>query len=100
MRDAYIFDAVRTPRGLGKKKGSLYEVSPIDLLVTVFKDIYQRNFRLSHLCKAVGITGDLENPEQLLGKRVKLRVIPYYRTYLGKRYLNHKITRFHPADQT
>lgn len=43
MRDAYIFDAVRTPRGLGKKKGSLYEVSPIDLLVTVFKALEKRN---------------------------------------------------------
>jgi len=43
MRDAYIFDAVRTPRGLGKKKGSLYEVSPIELLMTVFKALEERN---------------------------------------------------------
>lgn len=43
MRDAYIFDVVRTPRGLGKKKGSLYEVSPIELLVTVFKALEGRN---------------------------------------------------------
>jgi len=43
MREAYIFDAVRTPRGLGKKKGSLYEVAPIELLMTVFKAMEQRN---------------------------------------------------------
>ena len=68
------------------------------LLATVFKDIYRRNFRLSHLCNAAGITGELKNPEQLIGKMVKLRVVPYYRTYMGKNYLNHKITRFHPVD--
>lgn len=43
MGDAYIFDAVRTPRGLGKKTGRLYEVSPIELLVTVFKALEKRN---------------------------------------------------------
>jgi acetyl-CoA C-acetyltransferase len=32
MPDAYIFDAVRTPRGRGKDNGSLYTVRPIDLL--------------------------------------------------------------------
>ena len=37
MAEAYIFDAVRTPRGIGKEKGSLYTVRPTDLLVTVAK---------------------------------------------------------------
>jgi len=32
-KSAFIYDAVRTPRGKGKKDGSLYEVKPIDLLV-------------------------------------------------------------------
>ncbi len=32
MAQAFIFDAVRTPRGKGKKDGSLYEVKPVDLL--------------------------------------------------------------------
>jgi acetyl-CoA C-acetyltransferase len=32
MASALIFDAVRTPRGKGKKDGSLYEVKPVDLL--------------------------------------------------------------------
>ncbi|MCA9666786.1 MAG: acetyl-CoA C-acetyltransferase [Myxococcales bacterium] len=43
MADAYIFDAVRTPRGIGKDKGSLHTVRPTDLLVTVLKAIQERN---------------------------------------------------------
>ena len=43
MTEAYIFDAVRTPRGKGKKDGSLYEVKPIDLLVGVLKALRQRH---------------------------------------------------------
>ncbi len=42
--EAYIFDAIRTPRGKGKTgKGTLYEVKPIDLLVTLFKALKERN---------------------------------------------------------
>ena len=42
--EAYIFDAVRTPRGRGKKgKGSLYEVRPVELLVSLFKALEKRN---------------------------------------------------------
>ena len=29
MADAYIFDAVRTPRGKGKKDGSLHQATPV-----------------------------------------------------------------------
>ncbi|HLP20763.1 MAG TPA: hypothetical protein VK174_10695, partial [Chitinophagales bacterium] len=43
MREAYIYDSVRTPRGRGKKSGSLYEVKPIDLLSTLFKALHKRN---------------------------------------------------------
>ena len=32
MSEAYIIDAIRTPRGKGKKDGSLHEVKPISLL--------------------------------------------------------------------
>ncbi len=41
-RDAYIFEAIRTPRGRGKTTGSLYEVKPIDLLTTLFAELKQR----------------------------------------------------------
>src|SRR5688572_25912489 len=43
MREAYIYDSVRTPRGRGKKSGSLYEIKPIDLLATLFRSLHKRN---------------------------------------------------------
>ncbi len=43
MQEAYIFDAVRTPRGKGKKSGSLHEVRPIELLKTVLVALRERN---------------------------------------------------------
>ncbi|GIK55995.1 MAG: acetyl-CoA C-acetyltransferase [Chloroflexi bacterium] len=41
-QEAYIFDAIRTPRGKGKSNGSLYEVAPIDLLATLMRAMQQR----------------------------------------------------------
>lgn len=43
MTEAYIYDAVRTPRGRGKADGSLHEVQPIQLLTSVLKEIQTRN---------------------------------------------------------
>ncbi|GAB3176292.1 acetyl-CoA C-acetyltransferase [Telluribacter humicola] len=43
MAEAYIYDAVRTPRGRGKSDGSLHDVQPIQLLTTVLKEIRDRN---------------------------------------------------------
>ncbi|MBT9462570.1 acetyl-CoA C-acetyltransferase [Hydrogenophaga sp.] len=43
MSEAFLFDAVRTPRGKGKKDGSLHEVKPIDLLAGVLTHLQQRN---------------------------------------------------------
>ncbi len=43
MTDAYIFDAIRTPRGKGKTSGSLYEVKPVDLLTTCLTALQNRN---------------------------------------------------------
>ena len=31
MTEAYIYDAVRTPRGKGKKSGSLHEITALEL---------------------------------------------------------------------
>ena len=39
MSEAYIIDAIRTPRGKGKKDGSLYEVKPITLLSNLLKEL-------------------------------------------------------------
>ena len=40
--DAYIYDAVRTPRGKGKKDGALHEVRPVNLLGGLLKEIPKR----------------------------------------------------------
>jgi len=42
MTHAFIYDAVRTPRGKGKKDGSLHEVKPVDLLAGVLTALQQR----------------------------------------------------------
>ncbi len=43
MTDAFIYDAVRTPRGRGKVDGSLHEVSTLGLAVTALEAIKSRN---------------------------------------------------------
>ncbi|WP_428664256.1 acetyl-CoA C-acetyltransferase [Runella sp.] len=43
MAEAFIYDAVRTPRGRGKSDGSLHDVQPVQLLTSVLKEIQQRN---------------------------------------------------------
>jgi acetyl-CoA C-acetyltransferase len=43
MTDAYIFDAVRTPRGKGKKTGTLAETSPMSLVTTTLNALRDRN---------------------------------------------------------
>ena len=43
MTEAYIFDAVRTPRGKGKKDGSLHQATPVWLLSTLLRALQQRN---------------------------------------------------------
>ncbi len=42
MSEAYIYDHVRTPRGKGKKDGSLHQAAPIWLLRTLFHALQQR----------------------------------------------------------
>ena len=43
MTDAYIFDAVRTPRGKGKADGSLHQVTPVHLLGNMLDGLRTRN---------------------------------------------------------
>jgi len=43
MAEAYIYDAVRTPRGRGKKDGALHECSTLKLATTVLGAIRERN---------------------------------------------------------
>ena len=43
MSEAFVYDAIRTPRGKGKKDGSLYEVKPVNLLAGLLTDLQQRH---------------------------------------------------------
>jgi acetyl-CoA C-acetyltransferase len=43
MTEAFVYDAIRTPRGKGKKDGSLYEVKPVNLLAGVLTELQRRN---------------------------------------------------------
>ncbi|MCR9165063.1 MAG: acetyl-CoA C-acetyltransferase [Nannocystaceae bacterium] len=43
MPDAYVYDAVRTPRGRGKESGSLYTTRPIDLLAQALRALGERS---------------------------------------------------------
>jgi acetyl-CoA C-acetyltransferase len=42
MTEAYIYDAIRTPRGRGKKDGSLHTVKPLDLTVGLVHELQAR----------------------------------------------------------
>ena len=44
---AYIYDHVRTPRGKGKKDGSLHQASPVWLLSTLLRAMQQQIGRAS-----------------------------------------------------
>jgi len=43
MTEAYIYDAVRTPRGKGKSDGSLHEITPVNLAAQVLEAVRDRN---------------------------------------------------------
>jgi acetyl-CoA C-acetyltransferase len=43
MSEAMLFDALRTPRGKGKKDGSLHEVKPITLLSGLLRELQARH---------------------------------------------------------
>ena len=41
--EAYIYDAVRTPRGRGKADGSLHDITPIQLATQVLEAVRDRS---------------------------------------------------------
>ncbi|TIT41835.1 MAG: acetyl-CoA C-acyltransferase, partial [Mesorhizobium sp.] len=43
MAEAYVYDAVRTPRGRGKKDGSLHEVPAVRLAAKTLEALRDRN---------------------------------------------------------
>ena len=47
MTEAFIYDAVRTPRGKGKADGSLHEVKPVSLVTGLMHALLERNPKLA-----------------------------------------------------
>ena len=43
MSNAYVYDAIRTPRGRGKQNGSLHTVKPISLMVGLIEEVQARH---------------------------------------------------------
>ncbi len=43
MTEAWIYDAIRTPRGKGKKDGSLHTIKPVSLLSGLLQDLQQNH---------------------------------------------------------
>ena len=40
--DAFVYDAIRTPRGRGKQNGALHEVKPVNLVVGLIDELRRR----------------------------------------------------------
>ena len=53
MTEAYIYDAVRTPRGKGRKDGSLHEVTSVRLSAGVMNALKERNNLEGHAVEDV-----------------------------------------------
>jgi len=43
VTEAFIYDAIRTPRGRGRQTGSLHEVKPVSLVVGLIDELRRRN---------------------------------------------------------
>ncbi|QFS83869.1 Putative acyltransferase [Roseivivax sp. THAF40] len=53
MTDAYIYDAIRTPRGKGRKDGALHEVTSARLSAQVLNNLKERNNLEGHAVEDV-----------------------------------------------
>ena len=68
-----------------------------------FFDNFESMRRLSYLCRALGIFGELEGLDQLVGRSVLLRIIPHKHKQKGggkssRKFINYKIKHFYPVD--
>jgi acetyl-CoA C-acetyltransferase len=46
MAEAFVYDAVRTPRGKGKPDGSLHSIKPVSLVTGLLHAVFERNPKL------------------------------------------------------
>jgi acetyl-CoA C-acetyltransferase len=75
MASAMIYDAVRTPRGKGKKDGSLHEVKPVDLLSGLLVKLQKRlDFDPSQLDDVVmGVVSPVGEQGSVIAKTAALK---------------------------
>jgi len=74
--EAYIFDAIRTPRAKGKKDGSLHGVKPVDLVVSLMQALQERNpgLRTEEIDDTVlGIVGPIGDQGSVLPKAAAMK---------------------------
>ena len=73
--DALIYDHVRTPRGKGKKDGSLHEVKPVDLLAGLLAKLQKRlDFDPAQLDDVVmGVVSPIGEQGSVIAKTAALR---------------------------
>ena len=62
-----------------------------------FDNSFKGDLRFAYLCEAVGITGELENLDDLLGRKVRIGLVPKRYQRNGRTFVRHVITRFHPV---
>jgi acetyl-CoA C-acetyltransferase len=55
MNDAYLYDAVRTPRGKGRNTGALHEITPVSLAAQTLQALRDRNGFDPQLIEEVGL---------------------------------------------
>ena len=69
------------------------------MLKAEFGQTYKSRRRLSYLCNSIGIYDELQSPDQLVGRLVKVRLVLFCRNYKGKQYTGYRIAEFFPVDR-
>jgi len=76
MTEAFVYEALRTPRGRGKKDGSLHTVKPVDLPITLIDEMRRRfpNLDVNLIDDVVlGCVGPVADQGACIAKTVALK---------------------------
>ena len=63
---------------------------------TKFFDTFKSRIRLTHLCNAVGVNDRLNSPDDLVGRKMRAKIVPKKNQFNDR--LFYLITRFDPLD--
>jgi hypothetical protein len=69
------------------------------MLKAEFSQTYKSRRRLSFLCNSIGIYDELQSPDQLVARLVRIRLVLFARNYKGKQYTGYRISGFFPVDR-